>query len=132
MNQFGVIRINVNRVGIFLIPIWNQVGVIPIYIFFCPTCLTLKLFFALRFFLEILLSLRFPTKFSVSFFIVPCHGKTLLTRSDILMTKSKISQLIRLVLVTCGHGLPMDLNGFIAILSSTFRPKSTIIPLPLF
>ena len=47
-------------------------------------------------------------------------------------TKSKISKLLSLVLVTCGRGIPMVLYGFIPILSSVFRPKSTLILLPLF
>ena len=43
-----------------------------------------------------------------------------------------MSQLLSLVLETCGCGLPMALDGFVAIFSSTFRPKSTLILLPLF
>ena len=74
---------------------------------------------------KIVLAIRFSTRFPVSFFIVSCHGET-------LMTMSNKSQLIILVPVTCGCGPLMALNGFIPILTSTFCPKSTLILLPLF
>ena len=73
----------------------------------------------------LLLSLRFSTRFSLSLFIVTCHGEPLLT-------ELKMLQLISLVLVICGCGLLMVLDGFISILSSAFWTKSTLILLPLF
>ena len=71
-----------------------------------------------------LLPLSFSTRFLLSLLIVLCNGKP-------LMTKSKTSQLLSLVLVICGRWLPMVLNVVIPILSSTFCPKSTLILLPL-
>ena len=47
LNQVGVIRINVNRSRIFLIPIYNQVGVIPIYICFEPNFFNFEIIFEL-------------------------------------------------------------------------------------
>ena len=55
---------------------------------------------------------------------MPCHGENLLTKGNML-------QLISLVLVTCGCGLLMAVDGFIANLSSMFRPKSTLFLLPV-
>ena len=49
LNWFGVICINVNKIGIFLIPIYNQVGVIPIYRIFVPNFFNLGIIFALIF-----------------------------------------------------------------------------------
>ena len=63
--------------------------------------------------------------FSLSLCIVQCYNKPLLT-------KSKMLQLIIPVLVICGWGLLVVINGFIPILSPTFRPKSALILLPLF
>ena len=72
----GVIWINVNRFGIFVIPIYNWVGVIPIYRNFAANFFNIETIFALIIF-EKRLSLRFSTGFIVSFFIVTCHGKTM-------------------------------------------------------
>ena len=49
-----------------------------------------------------------------------------------LLTKSKMSQLISLVLLICGNEIPMVLDGLIQKFSSVFWPKSTLICLPLF
>ena len=84
--RVGVIQINVNRVRIFFIPIYNWVGVIPIYRMFAPNFSTLKLFVRSSF-LKIVLSLRFHTRFPVPLSIVPCHIETLMIRSDVFLTK---------------------------------------------
>ena len=118
-----VILINVNQVEIFFILIYNWVGLIPIYRIFA-NFFNIEIIFRSAF-LKILLPLRFYTSFSLSFLIVPYHGKT-------LITESKILQLISMVLVTCGRVLLMVFDGFIVIFSSTFLPKSTLISLPLF
>ena len=65
-------------------------------------------------FLKMLNPLRFSTRFSLSLLIVTCHGET-------LMNKSNMPQLLSLVLVICGCGIPVVLNGFIPI----FHPPST-------
>ena len=56
---------------------------------------------------------------------MPCQGKTLLI-------KSKMLQLLSMVPVTCGHGLPMALDGFIPFFSSAFRLTSRLVFLQLF
>ena len=90
----------------------------------CPTFLTSKLFLCSAF-LIVLLPLIFSTRFSLSFFIVPCHVTPLLT-------ESKMLQFLSMVLVICGCGILMALDGFIPIFSSVFRLKSTLILIPLF
>ena len=109
-----------NRVIIFLIPIYNWVSVISNYIIFAPKFFNFEIISALSVF-DFLL----PLRFSLLLFIVSHHANTLLK-------KSKMSQLLNLVHVIYGHGIKMVLDGFIAILSSTFCPKSTPILLPLF
>ena len=108
----------------FFIPIYNWVSVIPIYIISGPKFSNIEIIFALSTF-KMFLSLRFSTWFPVSFFVVPFYVNTLLTNSNML-------QLLSLVLINHGHGLPMALDGLIEILSYKFRPKSTIILLSLF
>ena len=49
-----------------------------------------------------------------------------------LLTKSKMPQFLRLVLVTYDCGLLMVLDGFIPMLSSAFYSKSTLISVTLF
>ena len=119
----GVFQINVNWVRKFMIPIYNWLGVISIYI--SPNFFNFNYFFPSSAFLKIMLSLKFYTMFSFSFFIVPCHGKN-------LMTESKILQLISLELLTCEYGIPMALYEFIAIFLSMFCTKSTLILLLIF
>ena len=65
------------------------------------------------------------TRFSLSLLIVPCHSKP-------LMTKPNQSQFLILVLAICSSGLLIVINGLVPIFSSAFRPKSTLIVLPLF
>ena len=96
---------------------------IPIYRIFAPNFSTSKLFSRSEF-LKTLLPLRFHTSFSLSIFIVPYHGES-------LMTKLKMLQLLSLVLVICWCWILMVLGGFITMFSSAFRPKSTLILLPL-
>ena len=79
----GVIRINVNRVRIFFIPIYNWIGVIPIHRIFGPNFSTSELFLRSAF-LKILLPLRFFAKFLLSLFILPCHINPLMNRLKML------------------------------------------------
>ena len=103
---------------------WNLlilVGVIPIYI--ASKCFNFRIICVLGI-LKLLLCVRFFTRFPLSLLILPCHGETLMTESNML-------QLLSMVLVTCGCGLPMALYGLIPIFSFVFHPKSTLIPLPI-
>ena len=52
----GVIWINMNRVRIFLIPVYNWVGTIPIYKIFAPNFFNFRIIFALSIFENIVAS----------------------------------------------------------------------------
>ena len=97
---------------------------IKIYSIFAPNFFNFGIIFALII-LKMLLPLSFSTIFSLPIFIVPYHGNPPLT-------KSKMLQFLSLVLVIFGGGLMIVFDGLIPILSSVFRPKSTLILSQLF
>ena len=110
--QIGVIWINVNWVIIILFQFRAKSAWFQLTKCSRPKFSILKLSLRSEF-LKTVLYIRFSTRFKVSFFIGPCHEETLLTESN-------MSQLLILVLVTCGRGISMAVYGFIAI----FHPCS--------
>ena len=97
---------------------------IPIYRISAPNFFNFKIIFALSV-LDNFVASKVSTRFSFSLFFVKCRIKTLLN-------ESKMFQFLSLLLVICGCGIPMVLNGFIPIFLSAFRLKSTLILLALF
>ena len=95
---------------------------LPIYRIFVPNFSTSKLFPCSVFL--VFLPLRFLSRFSLSLFIVPCHSKT-------LMTQSKMSDFLSLVLIVHWHVLTIVIDGLIQIFLSAFHPKETLILSPL-
>ena len=75
----------------------------------------LQSYFHAHHFLEILLSPRFSTSFLLSLFIVLCLWET-------FITKTKMLQLISMVQLIFGCGLPMVLDGFVPF----FNLRSTL------
>ena len=94
--------------------------------FLRPTFSTSKLFLCSAF------SKTIPPRFSISQLAAPLHGDILWARYDLSMIEMKMSKIPCILLVIYGRGLPLVLDGFSPIFSSVLRPKSTLIPLPIF